>query len=262
MRRSSSTSALASLPQAPVLPSVHEHSQPPDDAAGGASDVGSSEGSSHGNPLDPRDPLARAFGLCATDDLDGLRLVYHAKPGVVRGVNCDNRTLLHVAASRGNLAMCRWLLSRGAPPEATDAWGSAPWHEARRGGHDDIASLLERASGDANPSSALLSRSRASNLIGPDMSQWSIKLSQLKLDDGRHGEPRWRGAFAEVTVARWRGLRVALKRVPHEDWDPEEQAVFRMELGIMSKLAHPHIVQFYGVCADLRPMALVTEVSA
>jgi len=69
----------------------------------------------------------------------------------------------------------------------------------------------------------------------------------------------WKGSFATVTLARWRGIKVALKRIPHLEWTEEERSIFRMELSIFSRLAHPHIVQFLGVCADLRPMAIVTE---
>ena len=55
----------------------------------------------------------------------------------------------------------------------------------------------------------------------------------------------WKGSFATVTLARWRGIKVALKRIPHLEWTEEERSIFRMELSIFSRLAHPHICLLY-----------------
>ena len=147
--------------------------------------------------------------------------------------------------------------------------------------------LLE-TSGKANNN--LVDRDHVGNLISGDMEQWGISIkdlrnihpkgSQDKKKDkdtdkdtdkggGKKSDPptgsqpespvKWKGSFAEVTLAYWRGLKVALKRIPHLEWTQEERSIFKMELSIFSRLAHPHIVQFLGVCTDLQPMAIVTE---
>ena len=128
-------------------------------------------------------------------------------------------------------------------------------------------------------------RDRVGNLISGDMEQWGISVDDLRnlspvgngggeAEDGdspNGGEEGgnefyqkrlvgpWQGSFATVSLAYWRGLKVALKRIPHMEWSEEERSIFKMELSIFSRLAHPHIVQFLGVCTDLHPMAIVTE---
>ncbi len=159
-------------------------------------------------------------------------------------------------------------------------------HEAKRGNHNGVVRLLE-TSGKAGTS--LVDRDYVGALISGDMEQWGISIKDLRNihpkgktgggskdgeGEGKGGtggakpstgsEPpgspvKWRGSFAEVTLAYWRGLKVALKRIPHLEWTQEERSIFKMELSIFSRLAHPHIVQFLGVCTDLQPMALVTE---
>jgi ankyrin repeat protein len=47
--------------------------------------------------------------------------------------NNMGETLLHVAASRGQTAVCGYLCSRGAAVEAKDASGATPLHKACAG---------------------------------------------------------------------------------------------------------------------------------
>ena len=82
------------------------------------------------------------------------------------------------------------------------------------------------------------------------MEQWGISLDDLRTPQSKIGEEGnevyskreagpWKGSFATVTLARWRGIKVALKRIPHLEWTEEERSIFRMELSIFSRLAHP-----------------------
>jgi len=251
MRKSVS---LSCLPRAPLLTTVNEHDGDADKSSQKVSSKDESDLADSGNILEPTGYLPRAFWLCASNDLEGLRLIYYSHPNVVRDVNYDNRTCLHVAAAKGHERMVRWLLAYGAPADAIDNWGHTPWHDAKHAMYEDVAAILESA---MRPQAMLVDREQVGNLISGDMQQWEVSLNQLKLDTDE--KVKWVGSFAEVTLAKWRGVTVALKRVPHEDWDLEEQAIFRMELSIMSRLAHPHIVQFLGVCTELKPMAIVTE---
>ena len=61
----------------------------------------------------------------------------------------EQETCLHIAARRGqDVAIVQLLLDHGADVKARRADGSTAWYLARRGGFDEIASLLERAGAD------------------------------------------------------------------------------------------------------------------
>ena len=61
---------------------------------------------------------------------------------MVRGSTADGTTALHVAARGGNVALARWLLARGARPNAQDSGGYTPLHKACGKAHIQIVELL------------------------------------------------------------------------------------------------------------------------
>lgn len=86
----------------------------------------------------------------------GLRwlLEHGADPNVVCGKERENS--LHVAARRGQSpAVVRQLLDHGADVHAKGGDGSTAWLLARRGGFDEIATLLESAGAETRPLSRL-----------------------------------------------------------------------------------------------------------
>lgn len=294
MRRTASAEALSSLPRAPKLAKVVEDEVEEEEDFEMNREYGSGGDDNRAvtrAELKVKEKLFQAMYYCAKNDLAGLKLVYHSNHRIISEANYDNRTCLHIAAASGNINIVSWLLSYGAPTDPIDNWGHTPWHEARRGNHTAVARILETR-GKLN--ATLVSRDQAGKLISGDMDQWGISLRDLrKVDtaprkDGANGQAAtdpagespsdspttsenfyakrvagpWKGSFATVTLAYWRGLKVAIKRVPHLEWSDEEISIFKMELSIFSRLAHPHIVQFLGVCTDLQPMAIVTEYCA
>ena len=204
--------------------------------------------------------LFQAMYMCATQDLDGLKLLYYHNPKVISEVNYDKRTCLHIAAASGNTSIVSWLLSCGAPTDPVDNWGHTPWHEAKRNNHMQVVKILESCGKEDDK---LVDVVHTGNLISGDMEQWTISLKDMKnlkkTEKPVMGVNKWKGSFAEITLAYWRGVKVALKRIPHLKWTEDEKIIFRLELSIFSRLAHPHIVQFLGVCTELEPMAIVTE---
>ncbi len=67
----------------------------------------------------------------------------------------ERETSLHVAARRGQgVGVVRQLLDHGADVHARRGDGSTAWLLARRGGHDEVASVLERAGASPEPLSA------------------------------------------------------------------------------------------------------------
>jgi hypothetical protein len=67
------------------------------------------------------------------------------------------------------------------------------------------------------------------------------------------------GGFAEVFKAEWRGTEVAVKKLLPNKQTKESIEEFKVEIDMMRKLRHPHIVLFMG--ASLKPpnVAIVTE---
>src|SRR5687767_9605398 len=70
------------------------------------------------------------------------------------------------------------------------------------------------------------------------------------------------GAFGEVRVAKWRNIDVAFKTL-HKSIDLnviEENQLFS-EIDVLSRLRHPNLVQFIGMCCSdsIADFAIVTE---
>lgn len=108
----------------------------------------------HHNLVDPRRPSAEreaedASYFCSAasrGDVGELRRL------VASGLDpdtsdYDGRTGLHLAACEGQKAALAFLLTTCAQRQPKDRWGNSPLDDARREGHDEIASLLEGAYG-------------------------------------------------------------------------------------------------------------------
>jgi ankyrin repeat protein len=77
-----------------------------------------------------------------------------ADPNVLSGK--QRETALHVAARKGqSIGTIQLLLDHGADLNATRADGSTAWVLARRGGHEAIAELLQRAGAETRSLSPL-----------------------------------------------------------------------------------------------------------
>lgn len=72
------------------------------------------------------------------------------------------------------------------------------------------------------------------------------------------------GGFGEVYKCKWDSKMVAVKTLQKiEDEDPEAvQAEFMVEMKLMSKLNHPHIVSFLGACVFSPRLAIILEFMA
>ncbi|GIL45516.1 hypothetical protein Vafri_2729, partial [Volvox africanus] len=75
------------------------------------------------------------------------------------------------------------------------------------------------------------------------------------------------GAYGTVYRGRWAGQPVACKVVPLIDGDggtvcPQAMESIRQEVQVLSRLSHPHIVQFYGACLAPPNVCIVEELAA
>jgi serine/threonine protein kinase len=80
-------------------------------------------------------------------------------------------------------------------------------------------------------------------------SEWVFPLSELKLTDHVLG----RGAYGEVRVGKWRNISVACKKLHDFSSNSDLQDVLdgmKQEMDMLSKLRHPNLVLFLGVCCD------------
>uniref|UniRef100_A0AC34QUB2 Glutaminase n=1 Tax=Panagrolaimus sp. JU765 TaxID=591449 RepID=A0AC34QUB2_9BILA len=102
--------------------------------------------------IDPRRELEKEaschqtalFEAVKSDDITAIKK--YMLIGVnIEDVNCDDRTVLHIAACEGNKETLGFLLSRwkGAP-NPTDRFGKTPLQNAKSFGHDECVRLLEK----------------------------------------------------------------------------------------------------------------------
>jgi ankyrin repeat protein len=78
----------------------------------------------------------------ALNDQAGMEELLKARPAHVNFRDYDRRTALHVAASEGHLAICQFLIERGARINRSDRWGGSPLDDAHRHRHTDIIRYL------------------------------------------------------------------------------------------------------------------------
>jgi serine/threonine protein kinase len=99
---------------------------------------------------------------------------------------------------------------------------------------------------------------------------WAFPERDIEVQDTVLG----RGAFGEVKIAKWRNISVAAKRlhtlsghgdsssVRHSDEDVSAvTASLKTEMELLSKLRHPNLLLFLGICydKDLKPTTILTE---
>ena len=67
-----------------------------------------------------------------------------------------------------------------------------------------------------------------------------------------------RGSWATVSVAKFRGVRMAAKSIHQQIISPHNIQLFRREMNIAARIRHPNLVQFIGATSE-GEMVILTE---
>ena len=84
--------------------------------------------------------------------------------------------------------------------------------------------------------------------------QWAIKREEVQLTGPELG----RGGWATVSVAIFRGVRVAAKCIHHTIISPYNKRLFKREMNMAARLRHPNLAQFIGANTE-GEMMILTE---
>ena len=83
--------------------------------------------------------------------------------------------------------------------------------------------------------------------------QWVVRTEEIELTGPELG----RGAWATVSVAKFRGLQVAAKRIHNQIVCRRNIQLFRREMNMAASLRHPNLVQFIGATVEGDMMILM-----
>ena len=83
--------------------------------------------------------------------------------------------------------------------------------------------------------------------------QWVVRREEIELTGPELG----RGAWATVSVAKFRGLKVAAKVIHNQIVSRHNIQLFRREMNMAARLRHPNLVQFIGATVEGNMMILM-----
>ena len=86
---------------------------------------------------------------------------------------------------------------------------------------------------------------------------WVIRKEEIELTGPKLGV----GGWATVTVANFRGTRVAVKRIHNEIISRHNLQLFQREMNMAARLRHPNLIQFIGATME-GEMMIVMELMA
>jgi len=164
-----------------------------------------------GVDLDARDPVDRSTALIRAVKFGELEAVEALLAGGASPEIGDRHDVrpLHFAASRGEAAIARVLLSAGAPVDAAElVEGHTPLHRAALAGRDDTAAVLLEAGADPN---AGLRFGGPSPALEVAIGQSYVEVARLLIEAGADVEQK--DAFGRSPLHQ-------VLQLAHED-DPE-----------------------------------------
>ena len=134
--------------------------------------------------------------------------------------------------------------ARGAEERARGAEERARGAEERARGAEERVRVLERAE----------SRRQESERTPGLETQWAVERREIQLTDQELG----RGGWATVSVAIFRGARVAAKCIHGEIISAYNIRLFKREMNVAARIRHPNLLQFIGATLE-GEMVILTE---
>ena len=95
------------------------------------------------------------------------------------------------------------------------------------------------------------------NLLQNCSTHWVVRREEIELTGPQLGV----GAWATVTVAKFRGIQVAVKRIHDEVISHHNLQLFQREMNMAARLRHPNLIQFIGATME-GEMMIVMELIA
>ena len=86
---------------------------------------------------------------------------------------------------------------------------------------------------------------------------WAVRRQEIELTGPELGV----GAWATVTVAKFRGAQVAVKRIHNQIISRHNIQLFQREMNIAARLRHPNLIQFIGATME-GEMTIIMELMA
>ena len=86
---------------------------------------------------------------------------------------------------------------------------------------------------------------------------WVVRREEIELTGPELGV----GGWATVTVAKFRGVKVAVKRIHHNIISHHNLQLFQREMNMAARLRHPNLIQFIGATME-GEMMIVMELMA
>ena len=86
---------------------------------------------------------------------------------------------------------------------------------------------------------------------------WAVRREEIELTGPELGE----GSWATVTVAKFRGARVEVKRIHNQIISRHNIQLFQREMNIAARLRHPNLIQFIGATME-GEMMIIMELMA
>ena len=84
--------------------------------------------------------------------------------------------------------------------------------------------------------------------------QWAVDRAEIQVTEEELG----RGSWATVSVATFRGARVAAKVIHNQILSPHNIQLFRREMDMAARIRHPNLLQFIGATQE-GEMVILTE---
>jgi len=208
---------------------------------------------------DHKDHGDRMCNAASKGDLAHIKFLV-SMGACVNAADYDRRSALHLASAEGHHEVVEFLVQCGADVHCKDRWGGNPLKDAIRGGHTQVQQvLLDAGAGEHEKVESVATQLEVETYTAKPLSlrakteQWFVERNEIKM-----GKLLGEGQQGYVLRADWRGMPVVCKVLKNRDSQTDDLD-FQNEISVLSHLRHPNLVLFLGACLDGEPKIIVSE---